>query len=495
MKNSIEKPYTYYPKHQSFDNKMTAIANNTNNNNYYFSNKNNNMDNKKNKKKKMSPWRAFKSCCGIIEEPEIPKPRKVDPMFHRIGFADLSNPDSLTLSEDLSISLVGSNLHAFSLAELRLITQNFSSNNFLGEGGFGPVHKGFIDDKLRPGLKAQPVAVKILDHDGPQGHREWLAEVIVLGQLRHPHLVKLIGYCCEDEHRVLVYEYMSRGSLENHLFRRFSASLPWLTRLKIALGAAKGLAFLHELDKPIIYRDFKASNILLDSDCNPKLSDFGLAKDGPEGDDTHVSTRVMGTQGYAAPEYIMTGHLTTASDVYSFGVVLLELLTGRRSMDKARPPREQNLADWARPQLQSQRRLSRLMDARLEGQYSEVGAQKAALLAYQCLSHRPKSRPTMSVVVKTLEPLLDLVHDIPSGPFVYTVSSPGPGDRSPGVNRFGEGRRENGHHTNKERPRRKSDISRLRSPKPANSPLDPNVQKNLRNGFNSPGHHHMGRGA
>lgn len=449
---------------------------------------------------KMS-WRTFMPCCIILEESsaEIPKPRKVaaeeehhhhyiNP-FQRIGFANLSDPNSLTLSEDLSISLAGSNIHVFNLNELRLITQNFSSSNFLGEGGFGPVHKGFIDDKIRPGLKAQPVAVKILDLDGTQGHREWLAEVIVLGQLRHPHLVKLIGYCCEDEHRVLVYEYMPRGSLENQLFRRFSASLPWLTRLKIALGAAKGLAFLHEAEKPIIYRDFKASNILLDSDFTPKLSDFGLAKDGPEGDDTHVSTRVMGTQGYAAPEYIMTGHLTAASDVYSFGVVLLELLTGRRSMDKNRPPREQNLAEWARPQLQSQRRLTRLMDPRLESQYSEDGAQKAALLAYQCLSHRPKSRPTMSVVVKTLEPLLNLVHDIPSGPFVYTA----PSDQSPSHDKIeGEARRENGHHHNhnnhQERPPRRHDISRLRAPKPSSIVhSDPNVQKNLRNGFNSPG--------
>lgn len=448
-------------------------------------------------------WRSFVPCCGMLDDTaaDAPKPRKVaaadHPYFQKIAFANLSDPNSLTLSEDLSISLAGSNIHEFNLNELRLITQNFSSNNFLGEGGFGPVHKGFIDDKIRTGLKAQPVAVKILDLDGDQGHREWLAEVKVLGQLRHPHLVKLIGYCCEDEHRVLVYEYMPRGSLENQLFRRFSASLPWLTRLKIALGAAKGLAFLHEAKNPIICRDFKASNILLDSDFTPKLSDFGLAKDGPEGDDTHVSTRVMGTQGYAAPEYIMTGHLTAASDVYSFGVVLLELLTGRRSMDKNRPPREQNLAEWARPQLQSQRRLARLMDPRLDSQYSVDGAQKAALLAYQCLSHRPKSRPTMSVVVKTLEPLLSLVHDIPSGPFVYTA----PSDQSPGNDKLrGEARRENGNHNNnnhhQERPRRRHDISRLRAPKPSSIIYsDPNVQKNLRNGFNSPGHHNMGRGA
>lgn len=365
------------------------------------------------------------SCC-MVENPSA-KRKKSAPVskqtsFQRLSMSDLSST-STTLSEELSNSLVGSNLYSFTMAELRVITQNFSSSNFIGEGGFGPVHKGFIDDKLRHGLKAQPVAVKLLDLGGSQGHREWLTEVIFLGQLRHPHLVKLIGYCCEDEHRLLVYEYMPRGSLENQLFRRFAASLPWSTRIKIALGAAQGLAFLHEAEKPVIFRDFKASNILLDSDYTAKLSDFGLATDGPEGDDTHVSTRVMGTQGYAAPEYIMTGHLTAASDVYSFGVVLLELLTGRRSVDKSRPHREQNLAEWARSQLKDPRKLARIMDPRLEGQYSEAGAQMAATLAYQCLSHRPKFRPTMSSVIETLEPLKDL-EDFPFGPFVYTVTPP-----------------------------------------------------------------------
>ncbi|KAH9620783.1 hypothetical protein KSS87_001807 [Heliosperma pusillum] len=425
-------------------------------------------------------WKALWACCCALDEPEVPKSKKkvadanqgsMSPInFQRFGCsADLSDPTSLTFSEDLSISLAGSNLHVFNLTELRMITQNFSSNNFLGEGGFGPVHKGFIDDRIRPGLMAQPVAVKILDLDGTQGHREWLAEVLVLGQLRHPHLVKLIGYCCEDIHRVLVYEYMPRGSLENQLFRRFTATLPWSTRLKIALGAAKGLAFLHEADNPIIYRDFKTSNILLDAD-------------GPEGENTHVSTRVMGTQGYTAPEYIMTGHLTRASDVYSFGVVLLELLTGKRSLDKTRPPREQNLAEWARPQLQSPRRLTRLMDPRLEGQYSETGAQKAALLAYQCLSHRPRSRPTISIVVKILEQMIELVEDIPTGPFVYTAPKE--------QDSLAEGKRDNHNH---ERPKRRSDINRIRAPKPIHS--DPNVQKNLRDGFNTSGRHHMGRGA
>ena len=164
-------------------------------------------------------------------------------------------------------------------------------------------------------------------------------------------------------------------------------------------------------------------------------------------------------------------------------------------MDKTRPPREQNLAEWARPQLQSPRRLARLMDPKLEGQYSEIGAQKAAMLAYECLSHRPKNRPTMSVVVQTLEPLLDLVHDIPSGPFVYTA--PSDQSQSSTDKMQGEGKRENSHHPNnhRERPRRRKDISRLRAPKPASSsPSDPGVQRNLRND-NSPVHHRMSRGA
>jgi serine/threonine protein kinase len=373
-------------------------------------------------KKSKTNWQALMPTCFKIDGQDQPRSDKKkvaakDVSFTRISISDYSNS---TLSEDLSNSLAGSNINVFSLAELKVITQSFSSGNILGEGGFGPVYKGFVDDKLRPYLRAQPVAVKLLDLEGLQGHREWLTEVIFLGQLRHPHLVKLIGYCCEDEHRLLVYEYMPRGSLENQLFRRFSVSLPWSTRMKIALGAAKGLAFLHEAERPVIYRDFKASNILLDSDFTAKLSDFGLAKDGPGEDETHVSTRVMGTQGYAAPEYVMTGHLTAASDVYSFGVVLLELLTGRRSVDKTRPHREQNLVEWAKPMLKESRKLSRIMDPRLEGQYSEEGALKAASLAQQCLSHRPKLRPTVTTIVKTLEPLKDF-DDVSIGTFVYTA--------------------------------------------------------------------------
>ncbi|CAN1217002.1 Serine/threonine-protein kinase PBL34 [Linum perenne] len=298
----------------------------------------------------------------------------------------------------------------FSFQELKSATGNFRADSILGEGGFGYVFKGWIEEKgtgpAKPG-SGITVAVKSLKPDALQGHREWLAEVDFLGQLHHPNLVKLIGYCIEDDQRVLVYEFMTRGSLENHLFRR-TIPLPWSNRIKIAIGAAKGLAFLHGAPEPVIYRDFKTSNILLDSEYNAKLSDFGLAKAGPQGDKTHVSTRVVGTYGYAAPEYVMTGHLTSKSDVYSFGVVILEILTGRRSMDKKRPSGEQNLVSWARPYLGDKRKLYQIVDPRLELNYSIKAVQKVSSIAYNCLSRDPKSRPTMDEVVNLLTPLHNL---------------------------------------------------------------------------------------
>ncbi|KAJ7009398.1 serine/threonine-protein kinase PBL16 isoform X1 [Populus alba x Populus x berolinensis] len=322
-----------------------------------------------------------------------------------------SNPEEV---ENLRRDSAANPLIAFTFDELKLITENFRQDHLLGGGGFGSVYKGIIAKDSREELQPLQVAVKVHDGDNSyQGHREWLAEVIFLGQLSHPNLVKLIGYCCQDEHRVLIYEYMARGSVENNLFSRVLLPLPWSIRMKIAFGAAKGLAFLHEAEKPVIYRDFKTSNILLDQDYNAKLSDFGLAKDGPMGDKTHVSTRIMGTYGYAAPEYIMTGHLTPRSDVYSFGVVLLELLTGRKSLDKSRPGREQNLTDWALPLLKEKRKLLNIVDPRLEGDYPIKGFQKAAMLAYHCLNRNPKARPLMRDIVDSLEPLQE-PEDVPN---------------------------------------------------------------------------------
>ncbi|KAL0924705.1 hypothetical protein M5K25_005557 [Dendrobium thyrsiflorum] len=314
-----------------------------------------------------------------------------------------SNPEEV---EDLLRDSASNPLIAFTFNELKEVTEDFRQDYLLGGGGFGSVYKGFIKENVRKGLEPLQVAVKVHDGDNSfQGHREWLAEVIFLGQLSHPNLVKLIGYCCEDNHRVLIYELMPRGSVEANLFSRVLLPLPWEIRMKIAYGAAKGLAFLHEAKKPVIYRDFKTSNILLDEEYDAKLSDFGLAKAGPVGDKSHVSTRIMGTYGYAAPEYIMTGHLTAKSDVYSFGVVLLELLTGRKSLEKFRPVKEQTLADWAFPLLTQKKKLLPIVDTRLDGNYPEKAVYKTALLAYHCLNRNPKARPLMRDIVETLEPL------------------------------------------------------------------------------------------
>ncbi|CAI0411987.1 unnamed protein product, partial [Linum tenue] len=297
--------------------------------------------------------------------------------------------------------LLATNLKSFTFGDLKAATRNFRPDSLLGEGGFGCVFKGWVDENsltaVRPGT-GMVIAVKRLNQ----------AEINYLGLLYHPNLVKLIGYCIEDEHRLLVYEFMPKGSLENHLFRRASYFQPlsWNLRMKVAADAAKGLAFLHSDKAKVIYRDFKTSNILLDSSYNAKLSDFGLAKDGPTGSKSHVSTRVMGTYGYAAPEYMATGHLTSKSDVYSFGVVLLEIISGRRAIDKNRPSREKSLVEWARPYLGSKRKIfqiSRVMDPKIEGQYSVSCALKVAALALICLSADPKCRPTMEEVVRSLE--------------------------------------------------------------------------------------------
>ncbi|XP_024989961.1 receptor-like cytoplasmic kinase 176 [Cynara cardunculus var. scolymus] len=309
--------------------------------------------------------------------------------------------------------LQSGDLKPFSFNVLKMATRNFRPDSVLGEGGFGSVFKGWIDEQslaaAKPGT-GTVIAVKRLNQEGLQGHQEWLSEINYLGLLNHPNLVKLIGYCLEDDQRLLVYEFMPRGSLENHLFRRSSYFQPlsWNLRIKVALGAAKGLAYLHSPEAKVIYRDFKSSNILIDSNYNAKLSDFGLAKDGPVDGKSHVSTRVMGTYGYAAPEYMATGHLTARSDIYSFGVVLLEILTGRRCIDKNRPSGEQILVEFAKPYLSSKRRILYIMDPRIGGQYSPTVAIRAAMLAMKCLLKEPKHRPSAEEVVKALEQLQEL---------------------------------------------------------------------------------------
>ncbi|CAN1253726.1 Probable serine/threonine-protein kinase CST [Linum perenne] len=305
------------------------------------------------------------------------------------------------------------NLKVFTLTDLKSATKNFKSDTLLGEGGFGKVYKGWVDEQTlspsKPGI-GMVVAIKKLNDESLQGFQEWQAEINFLGRLSHPNLVKLLGYCWEDKDLLLVYEFLEKGSLENHLFRTRAEPLPWDLRLKIAIGAARGLAFLHASEKQIIYRDFKASNILLDSKFNAKISDFGLAKLGPAGGYSHVTTRVMGTYGYAAPEYIATGHLYVKSDVYGFGVVLLELLTGLRALDTSRPNGEQNLAEWLKPTLARKRKVKNIMDVRIEGQYSSKAMLQATEITLKCLEEDPKSRPCMEEVVEALQQIHAIVH-------------------------------------------------------------------------------------
>ncbi|KAK4400460.1 putative serine/threonine-protein kinase PBL19 [Sesamum angolense] len=303
------------------------------------------------------------------------------------------------------------NLKVFSLSELQEATNNFNRLLKIGEGGFGSVYKGSIkpaNGKGHPTI----VAIKKLNTHGLQGHKQWVAEVQFLGVLDHPNLVKLLGYCSVDGERgiqrLLIYEYMPNKSLEDHLFNRAKPTIPWITRLNIILGAAQGMAYLHEgLEVQVIYRDFKSSNVLLDKDFSPKLSDFGLAREGPTGERTHVSTAPVGTRGYAAPEYVETGHLTVKSDIWSFGVVLYEILTGRRTLERHLPSAEQKLLEWVKHFPADSNKFTMIIDPRLQNQYSLHAARRIAKLADSCLNKNAKHRPSMRQVAEILKLAID----------------------------------------------------------------------------------------
>ncbi|KAK1427151.1 hypothetical protein QVD17_15834 [Tagetes erecta] len=308
----------------------------------------------------------------------------------------------------------------FTYTQLLNATDNFKAAYFLGEGGFGKVYKGKLE------ASDQIVAIKQLDPDGLQGIREFVVEVLTLGLADHPNLVKLIGCCAEGEQRLLVYEYMPLGSLEDNLHghRAHSKRLDWNTRMKIAAGAARGLEYLHDkMNPPVIYRDLKGSNILLGEDYHAKLSDFGLAKVGPLGDDTHVSTRVMGTYGYCAPDYAMTGQLTFKSDIYSLGVVLLELISGRKAIDNTRPAAEQNLVAWARPLFKDRRKFRQMVDPVLEGEYPVRGLYQALAIAAMCVQEQPNMRPIIADVVTALNYLASQKYDPLTNPVQATTRS------------------------------------------------------------------------
>lgn len=296
-------------------------------------------------------------------------------------------------------------LQVFTFKQLHSATGGFSKSNVVGHGSFGLVYRGVLSD-------GRKVAIKFMDQAGKQGEEEFKVEVELLSRLHSPYLLALLGYCSDLTHKLLVYEFMANGGLQEHLYPLSSSSaryskLDWETRLRIALEAAKGLEYLHEhINPPVIHRDFKSSNILLDKNFHAKVSDFGLAKLGSEKAGGHVSTRVLGTQGYVAPEYALTGHLTTKSDVYSYGVVLLELLTGRVPVDMKRPSGEGVLVSWALPQLTDREKVVQIMDPALEGQYSLKEVIQVAAIAAMCVQPESDYRPLMADVVQSLVPLV-----------------------------------------------------------------------------------------
>ncbi|XP_023741276.1 receptor like protein kinase S.2 [Lactuca sativa] len=297
-------------------------------------------------------------------------------------------------------------LKMFTFSELQSATKNFKQEMFLGEGGYGKVYKGWLDSVTfaprKPG-DGLAVAIKRSSPNRTQGLNEWQAEVKFLGTFSHPNIVKLFGYCWENKEFLLVYEFMQKGSLDMQLFREGVEPLPWDTRIKIATGAAQGLAFLHTTENNVICRDVKSSNILLDGEFNAKLSDFGLAKSGPVKGESHVSTDIAGTYGYMAPEYIATGRLYVKSDVYGFGVLMLEIITGLRASDYNQDGMKQNLVEWATPFLTDIKKLEKIMDPRLGQNYPSEGASKAAELILSCLDSDPKNRPSMEEVVLGLQ--------------------------------------------------------------------------------------------
>ncbi|CAA7043869.1 unnamed protein product [Microthlaspi erraticum] len=316
-----------------------------------------------------------------------------DPKLDNTNNLEQWNQSSTTNNSEIAHNL-------FTYEDLAKATDNFSKNNLIGQGGFGYVHKGVLSDGTE-------VAIKQLKAGSGQGEREFQAEIQTISRVHHRHLVSLLGYCITGSQRLLVYDFVPNKTLEFHLHEKGRPVMEWPKRMKIALGAAKGLSYLHEDCNPkTIHRDVKAANILIDDSYEAKLADFGLARSSLD-TDTHVSTRIMGTFGYLAPEYASSGKLTDKSDVFSFGVVLLELITGRRPVDKSQPfADDDSIVDWAKPlmiQALNDGNFDGLVDPRLEDNYDTSEMTRMVACAAASVRHSAKRRPKMSQIVRAFE--------------------------------------------------------------------------------------------
>ncbi|XP_042424715.1 pto-interacting protein 1-like isoform X1 [Zingiber officinale] len=380
-------------------------------------------------------------CFSCFRKPDVLPSYHEGPSANAVGQGPHHTPN-FTPNNAQPIRVQRIEVPSIPVDEIREITKNFSNSALIGEGSYARVFFGTLKD-------GKQSIIKKLD-DTKQPNQEFLAQVSMVSRLQHENVVALLGYCMDEGSlRVLAYEYASMGSLHDILHGRKGVEgakpdtiLPWAERVKIAVGAAKGLEYLHEKAQPrVIHRDIKSSNVLLFEDYVAKIGDFDISNQSPDMAARLQSTRVLGTFGYHAPEFAMTGHLTSKSDVYSFGVVLLELLTGRKPVDPSLPRGQQSLVTWVSTlpagfplffkrkngildskfdHLQATQRLTedkvhQIVDQKLGRDYPQKSIAKYAAVAALCMQYEAELRPNMSIVVKALQPLLNSKNGYPGG--------------------------------------------------------------------------------
>ncbi|XP_073280435.1 nodulation receptor kinase-like isoform X2 [Primulina huaijiensis] len=287
-------------------------------------------------------------------------------------------------------------IQSFTLKDMEIATENYKT--LIGEGGFGSVYRGTLPD-------GEEVAAKVRSATSTQGTREFNNEMNFLSAIRHENLVPLLGYCCENDQQILVYPFMSNGSLQDRLYGAAAKrkTLDWPTRLSIALGAARGLTYLHTFsERSVIHRDVKSSNILLDHSMCAKVADFGFSKYAPQEGDSGTSLEVRGTAGYLDPEYYSTQLLSAKSDVFSFGVVLLEIVSGREPLNINRPQNEWSLVEWAKPHIRNSR-VEEIVDPGIKGSYHAEAMWRVVEVALACIEPYSTYRPCMADIVRELE--------------------------------------------------------------------------------------------